>query len=57
MTTINTESYFVSIHSKETTAVDQRLPRIYNNDEYLQLGLTFARPETAASDTDVVAAK
>ena len=57
MTTINTESYFVSIHSKETTAVDPWLPRIYNNDEYLQLGLTFARPETAGSDTNVVAKK
>lgn len=46
----STESYYVSINSKETTAVDPWLPRIYNNDEYLKLGLTFARPETPDSN-------
>ena len=46
------DSYFISINSQELSAVDPWLPRIQNNDEYLQLGLTFA-PSTNDVNNDV----
>ena len=48
-------TYLLSINSPKTTAVDPWLPRIQNNDEYLELGLTFAL--AAFADDDASASK
>lgn len=51
MATAN-NSYLLRIQSAESTSIDPWLPRIQNNDEYLELGLTFAPPEPESSSSN-----
>jgi hypothetical protein len=51
MATTN-NSYLLRINSAERTPIDPWLPRIQNNDEYLELGLTFAPPNSASCSSN-----
>lgn len=46
MQTITIDSNYLAINSQQSSTIDPWLPRIQNNDEYLELGLTFAPPST-----------
>eukprot|EP00804_Cyclotella_cryptica_P009213 CCRYP_019216-RA/>CCRYP_019216-RA protein AED:0.05 eAED:0.05 QI:69/1/1/1/0/0/2/339/337 len=61
MQTITIDAHFLSVNSQSSSRADPWLPRIQNNDEYLQLGLTFAPREgntgncdTSCNNRDVV---
>lgn len=50
MQTITLDPHFITTNSQESSIVDQWLPRIQNNDEYLELGLTFAPQKNSIGD-------
>lgn len=51
MAPVTTDEYFLSVNSQESSVIDSWLPRIQHDDEYLELGLTFA-PLSRGADAD-----